>query len=291
MKKILLTAVILCNISSAYAYKIITPFLPGSINNTLIVRTISELERATNLNIHQEAVPGAGGLIATNAFLNSKEPNRILIATQNTLAITPRLTDVKYTRNDFKPVALISENYMCLAVSEKLNISAFSELLNLSKTTSLFYGTLLGVNSMEHLMFQYMTKMYEMKTEAVHYKSVNETLLALSRNEIAMAMIPSITCNNIPVPNIRIVGYSTAKSPSLPIDLHYNAYTVMVMPKNTSNEQVQTFASAVAKVWNDERDNLNKIVVLPKSILVGKELEQYLDEQDRKWQKIFDKIK
>jgi tripartite-type tricarboxylate transporter receptor subunit TctC len=280
------------NVSATNSLKIITPFLPGAINNTLIVKTIPALENTTNLDIHQETAPGAGGLIATNAFLNSKEPNRILIATQNTLSITPKLTEVKYTKSDFKPVALISENYMCLAVSEKLNVNTFADLLKLSKNTSLFYGTLLGVNSMEHLMFQYMSRVYEMKTEAVHYKSVNEALLALSRNEIAMAMVPSVTCGNIPVPNIRIIGYSTnAKLPSLPEELHYNAYTVMVMPKNTSDEYVAKFANAVVKVWNDDRENLSKITVLPKTILIGRQLDQYLDEQDRKWQKIFDKIK
>lgn len=271
-------------------YTLITPFPPGTIN-MLTLQAIPELNRVTDSVFKQEVIPGAGGLIATNTFLNNKDPNRLLVATQNVLTLGPMFNpDIKYTKADFRPVALISENYMCLVASDKLKVNNFNDLVNLAKTQQMFYGTNLGVNGMEHVFFQYMAKKYDMKLEAVHYKGATESQLAVAKGDISLGLLPAVMCKN-GATNMSVIGYTTTREKqSLPHDLHISAYIAIYAPKETTNEHLKFLSEAFVSVWNENREVLGKLVILPKTVLTGKDLENYIDGQDEKWRKYYKTI-
>jgi tripartite-type tricarboxylate transporter receptor subunit TctC len=291
MKSIVSLFFALCGIAFANpAYKIITPFAPG-LNNQVILQAIPELNQATGFTFYQETLPGAGALIATNAFLNSKDPNRLLVATQNALILQPYFnSEIKYSRSDFKPVALVSENYMCLVVSAKMGIDNFDDFLKVAKTKSLFYGTSTGINSMEHVWFQYLTVKHQLKAEAVHYKGAQEAQLAVIKGDTDMALLPVTMCRS-EMPNRVIVGYTTTREKkSLPTDLHISGFMIMVAPKDTSPERVKVLSDAFVKVWNENHEVLNKLVSVPKPILSGPEVEKFIEHMDQKWQHYFKTI-
>jgi tripartite-type tricarboxylate transporter receptor subunit TctC len=291
MKSIVSLFFALCGIAFAGpAYKIITPFAPG-LNNQVILQAIPELNRITDFDFYQETLPGAGALIATNAFLNSRDPNRLLVATQNTLILQPYFnSEIKYSRSDFKPVALVGENTMCFVVSDRLGVDNFDDFLKVAKTKPLFYGTSTGINSMEHVWFQYLTIKYQLKAEAVHYKGAQEAQLAVVKGDTAMALLPATMCRS-EMPSRVIVGYTTTREKkSLPKDLHIVGFMTIVAPKDTSPERVKILSDAFVKVWNDNHDVLNKLVNVPKPILSGPEVEKFIEDMDQKWQNYFKTI-
>lgn len=284
MKKFLLLIGLLCNVVYAQtSYKIITPFAPG-FNNLVVLRAIPELNKATGFEFHQEVAGGAGGVIATNTFLNGKDPNRLLVGTQNALNILPAVaSDIKYTRSDFKPVALIGENYMCLVVSDALKVDTYSGFLKIAKTTPLFYGTNLGVNGMEHLWFEYVKSRNDLNITAIHYKGAMEAQTAVMKGEVAMALLPVAMCK-ADLPGRVVVGYTTQyESKSLPADAHVSAYMAIMAPKDMPDQQVKILSEAFAQVWTDNKSTLTDIVRAPRSILTGKELHDYIEDQDKKW--------
>lgn len=288
MKKLLVLLYMLCGAAiAAPQYTIISPFPPG-LNNMVILQAIPNLNTVTGFEFHQEYFAGAGGVIATNSFLNNKDPNRLLVGTQNVITINPYFNkDTKYTRADFKPVALVGENYMCLIASDKLNVSTFDELVKVAREQPLFYGTNSGVNSMEHVLFQYMAIKYKLKLESIHHKGAVESQLSVSKGDTALALLPAPMCRTA-APNRVVIGYTSPhEKQSLPTDVHISAYMAILAPKETSPEQLKILANGFATVWNENREVLNRLVIPPKTILTGKELDKYLEEQDDKWQKYF----
>jgi tripartite-type tricarboxylate transporter receptor subunit TctC len=293
MKKLIVLFSLVCGLASAQTptHKIISSFVPSSTPFMLVNQAIPELNKITGYEFRQESHPGAGTMIATNTFLASKEPNKLLIGQQNNLNILPITNpEVKHTKNDFRPIALLAQNYYCLVVFDKLKVNTFNELVELGKTKQLFYGTNAGVNGFEHILFQYVAVKYKMNLEAVHFKSAAEAQLATMRGDVSISFVPAVLCKK-EIPNVVNLGYnSPLENHTVPNDLHVATYIAILGPKDMPDEENKKLADAFVTVWNKNREELSKLSILPRKVLTGKELEQFIDRQDAIWRNYYSTI-
>ena len=188
MKKIIFTTlfVFMCCIASAatQTIKIIT-FLPAGAAAEVSLRKIAEeVSIKRNQPIIIENKPGAGGLIAAQAFF--AEPKDALTLFQGdvaSVAVTPTLNNFQLPMEELVPLLGFIRATPFLVVPS--NVKDFNELMTLIKKKPT-YGSW-GIGSVPHLLGLEFAEQMKIDSTHVLYKEWNQWYVDLSNGELGFS--------------------------------------------------------------------------------------------------------
>ena len=147
------------SLAQAQVTRIVVPYPAGQLSD-IIGRTVREaLVRQGAGSAMVENIPGAGGAIGAQQFLNAAGGSYpLLLGSPNELILAPLSNAaVKYRAEDFRLVALVGTGPMVLVTRAELGASNADELIEAarrsSKSEPLSYGSV-GVGSLYHLILE-----------------------------------------------------------------------------------------------------------------------------------------
>lgn len=178
--------------------KFVVPFPPGG-GTDLIARTVAqELEQQTQWTIIVENRAGAGGNIGVDAVAKSAPDGyTIVIGQTSNLAINPSLhTKLPYDPlKDLKPVALLSQSPIVMAVSASSPFKTFADVVAAAKakpdTVTLGYS---GNGTVAHLSSVQASKAAGIKLRNVPYRGAAQAMTDLVSGtiDLYMSSVPTL---------------------------------------------------------------------------------------------------
>ena len=242
---------------------LIVPVTPGGSTDLMARQMAEPLSKSLGQPVVVENKPGASGNIAASYVAKAKPDGHTLLAAYSGYhAANPFLfkkldwDPVK----DFLPVALIINSAQAIAVTDKLPVKTFKELVAYAKANpgKLNYGTA-GPGSLHHISGALLEQLAETKMIAVAYKGTGPAVtdLAAGNVDIVITTPPGV----IPLSQtgkIRILAVTGNKRvPSLPNvpsaaeegfpNFSVDAWFGFVAPMGTPPDIVKRLADEMAK--------------------------------------------
>ena len=242
---------------------LIVPVTPGG-STDLMARQIAEpLSKALGQTVVVENKPGASGNIAASYVAKAKPDGYTLLAAYSGFhAANPFLfKNLDWDPlKSFLPVALIINSAQAIAVTDKLPVKTFKELVAYAKANpgKLNYGTA-GPGSLHHISGSLLEQLAETKMIAVAYKGTGPAVtdLAAGNVDIVITTPPGV----IPLSQtgkIRILAVTgNQRIPSLPNvpsaaeegfpNFSVDAWFGFVAPMGTPPDVIKRLADEMAK--------------------------------------------
>ena len=242
---------------------LIVPVTPGG-STDLMARQIAEpLSKALGQTVVVENKPGASGNIAASYVAKAKPDGHTLLAAYSGFHAANPFLFKKLDWDpikDFLPVALIINSAQAIAVTDKLPVKTFKELVAYAKANpgKLNYGTA-GPGSLHHISGSLLEQLAETKMIAVAYKGTGPAVtdLAAGNVDIVITTPPGV----IPLSQtgkIRILAVTgNQRIPSLPNvpsaaeegfpNFSVDAWFGFVTPMGTPPEVIKRLADEMAK--------------------------------------------
>jgi len=171
--------------------RLIVPFSPGSITDT-IARTMAEgLTKSLGQPLVVENKAGANGVLgAAEAARATPDGHTLLMTNSSSITINPQLyRQIPYQASDFAPITPIIESPFIIVVNAewaaKNNISNLDDLLTFARTNpgDVKYGSA-GPGNIAHLGTLMLSNYADVDTLHVPYKAGSLALLAVVSGEI-----------------------------------------------------------------------------------------------------------
>jgi tripartite-type tricarboxylate transporter receptor subunit TctC len=178
MKKLILLLLFLSGHSLAQQWpqkpiKVIVPFPPGGVTDSLARITADWLTPRLGQPVIAENRPGASGAIAAELVARADADGYTLFsAATPQLAIVPHVQKVSYDPlKDFAPISIVGTNPFALGCNEKLPVKTLAELVSYAKQRpgQLSFASP-GAGSVGHLTMALFLARAGLKMEAVLYK-------------------------------------------------------------------------------------------------------------------------
>jgi tripartite-type tricarboxylate transporter receptor subunit TctC len=200
---------------------ILVPYAPGGAVDVL-ARTIGQaLSKSWGQQPVIENRPGAGGIIASQALIQSPSDGYTLILVANGHALNqffyPKLP--YDTFKDFTPISQLAYSPLVIVVSKNDRARNLEELLAAAraKPESLSYG-MAGNGTSAHLAGELLNEMAKVKIVAIPYNGGAPALTAVMAGEIPMSINPmSEVVGHLEGGTVRAIAVTTGqRSPALP---------------------------------------------------------------------------
>ena len=154
--------------------KVIVPFPPGGVTDTLARITADWLTQRLGQPVVPDNRPGASGAIAADLVARAEADGYTLLAAATPqLAVVPHVQKITYDPiRDFAPISIVGTNAFALGCnSEKTPAKTLKEFVDYVKPRpgQLNYGSP-GVGSIGHLTMALFLARADLKMEAVIYK-------------------------------------------------------------------------------------------------------------------------
>jgi len=153
--------------------KVIVPFPPGGVTDTLARITADWLTQRLGQPVVPDNRPGASGAIAADLVARAEPDGYTLLAAATPqLAVVPHVQKITYDPiKDFAPIAIVGKNAFALGCnSEKTPANTLKEFVDYvrARPGQLNYGSP-GVGSIGHLTMALFLARADLKMEAVIY--------------------------------------------------------------------------------------------------------------------------
>ena len=242
---------------------LIVPVTPGGSTDLMARQMAEPLAKALGQPVIVENRPGASGNIAASYVAKAKPDGHTLLAAYSGFhaANTFLYKNLDWDPvKSFLPVALIINSAQAIAVTDKLPVKTFKELIAYAKANpgKLNYGTA-GPGSLHHISGALLEQLAETKMTPIAYKGTGPAVtdLAAGNVDIVITTPPGV----IPLSQtgkIRILAVTGNKRvPSLPnvpsvaeegfANFSVDAWFGFVAPMGTPPEVVKRLADEMAK--------------------------------------------
>lgn len=167
--------------------RVLVPFSPGG-GTDLLMRALQEkLDRAFGVSVVIDNRPGAGGTLGVTLASKAPPDGYTFLVTSASYTFAPGLyKDLAYDAlKDFKPLSMLTQQPLILAVHPSMPVKSVKDLLALAKKhpKGVFYASA-GIGSNLHMtteLFKYMGKINMVQ---VPYKGGGPALIALISGEV-----------------------------------------------------------------------------------------------------------
>ena len=203
--------------------RIVVPASPGSSTDTLGRTVANELSQRIGSTVIVENRPGVGTLLGSAAVAKGPTDGSMLLINSTSLVSTaasmpePLLDVLK----DLRPVALLEENPLVVAVAEKTGIKTPQDYVKAARDGRVTHGTT-GVGSIAHFAQEFFAEAAGIEITHVPYKGA-----ALAVTDMAGGNIDSVIATwttvapGIRTGNARAIGITSAEPnaafPDLPV--------------------------------------------------------------------------
>lgn len=178
--------------------KLIVPYAPGGLPDTVARLIGSRLQQALGQAVVVENRSGGSGSIAVTTVLQAPADGYTLMVTDGPLmAIAPFVVKTNYDANkDFMPVSLVGTAPLFLAVNKNVKANNLDELIALAKSRpgALNYGSA-GIGSIHHLTAEAMKEGLGVFVTHIPFRGSGASVPAMIGGEVDMvfASPPSLT--------------------------------------------------------------------------------------------------
>lgn len=241
--------------------QVIIPFQPGDTDNMLrpYLERMHEFLGQQVMLIYK---PGAGGAIGAGSVANSAPDGYTLVGTSpGSIVVVPLANkDVKYSTDDFEPIAAFTEGGFMLVVSSSSGWNSIDELVKHSKDKpDEVTFTSSGAMGITHLLAEAFTNEAGVKWRHIPYKGSAPAITALLGGHVDMASSAIAPAQaHIQAGTLKplaVFGETRLKAyPDVPTlkELGYNmgspAYYGILAPAGTPPEVINTIYEAAKKV-------------------------------------------
>lgn len=200
---------------------LVVPFAAGGTTDIATRKIADVLKRRWNQSVLVVNKPGAGTIIAAELVARSAPDGlNILIAPDPTYSVNPLIFDkLPYDPfKDFAPVTTLITYPLGIAVSTNLGVNSLKELVELSKTRDLNYGSF-GVGTAPQLVMELFKSQSGLKMEHIPYNGIAPVLLAMQSGEVHATVAGSgAVASQIKAGKLKMLAmdYKTALFPEIP---------------------------------------------------------------------------
>lgn len=201
--------------------RIIVGFSPGGGVDALARLTAQQLEKELGVSVIVENKPGAGGTLAADHVVRSSLPNTTLLFGDSSLLVAPFIyPSIRYDlANDLKPIGLVGEATLALAVTTEHPAKNLQEFLESAKDPAnpTAYSSV-GVGSLHHLAGELLAQQTGVSLLHVPYRGGAQASQALVSKDVEMAIssiasvMPLVQANKVRL----LAVLSEERFPSLP---------------------------------------------------------------------------
>jgi tripartite-type tricarboxylate transporter receptor subunit TctC len=248
----------------ARAIKIIVPYAPGGLPDTMTRLVGGKLAEPLGQPIVVENMGGAGGINGVAEVVKAPPDGyTLLVADVGQVAINPHLfSKLPYQPlKDLAPVSLIGTSPLYLVAHPSVPVKSLKELVALAKKEpgKLNYGSS-GIGSIHHLATEALKAGFGIDLVHVPYKGTGQSVPALLGGQVALlySALPSIA-GHLKDGKVKMLAISSAKrsphTPDVPTvaengipGYDFVAEIGLLAPAATPREVIQRLAGEMAKV-------------------------------------------
>ena len=245
--------------------RIVVPFGPGAVQDTIARTFNAELGQALGASVVVENRPGAGGTVGTGAVAKATDNNTLVLAAASHTLAGHLYSKLGYDPiKDFTGVAYIGNSGYVIAAPGNLGVNNLAEYVRLlkSKPREFNYASA-GNGSATHLGMAYFLARAGVEMQHVPMKSTGDAV-----NEVLAGRVQGVTSSLIGVagfkqdPRIRILAYTGAQRskfmPELPTvaeagvpSYKFDSWIGVLAPSTMPKAEVERLNAAINKVLQE----------------------------------------
>jgi tripartite-type tricarboxylate transporter receptor subunit TctC len=201
--------------------RIIVPFPPGGLNDTLARFIQPYLEKSLGQPVIVENRPGGSAIVGTDAVAKAPPDGHMLLVVASSHTVTPAThSKLPYnTERDLQPIAIIGKNPLLFVSSAKLPVKTLREFVALAKAEpgKLNYASP-GAASQTHLVSELFSQAAGIRLQHVPYRGGAPAVTATVTGETHLTVIsPLVSLPQIEAGNLRaLAAGSLARDPQFP---------------------------------------------------------------------------
>jgi len=243
--------------------RVVVPFSAGALTDVIARIYAEKLGAELGQTFVVENKPGVGGVVASQALLNSPADGYSLMFVSSSHAVNPSLQPkLPYdTRKDFAGVALIASSPTVVAVRPDLPAKTLQDLIDLARKEpgKLNFGSA-GAGSATHLVGAYFAGEADIDMTHIPYKGVQEAVAEAMAGRIDVAFPPiALALPQLQAGKIRALAVTgPQRSPLLPEvptvaesgikDFDYSIWYAAVTKSGTPRPVLEKLAAAMQKI-------------------------------------------
>lgn len=242
--------------------RIVVPFGPGAVQDTVARTFNAELGQALGASVVVENRPGAGGTVGTAAVAKSTDNNTLVLAAASHTLAGHLYSKLGYDPiKDFTGVAYIGNSGYVIAAPGSLGVNNLAEYVKLlkSKNGQLNYGSA-GNGSATHLGMAYFLSKAGVEMQHVPMKSTGDAV-----NEVLAGRVQGVTSALIGItgfkqdPRLKLLAYTGSTRskfmPELPTvaeagvpGYKFESWIGVLAPSSMPKAEVERLNAAINKV-------------------------------------------
>ncbi len=201
--------------------RLIVPFPPGGLNDTVARLLAPHLEKALGKTIIIDNRPAAAGIVGTDAVVRAEPDGYSLLMVASSHTVAPAVNSkLPYnTENDLAAIALVSRNPLLFVVNSKVAAKTVGEFIALAKAEpgKLNYATV-GPGSQSHLITELFAQRAGIKMQHVPYRGGNPAVMAMVTGDTQFAVLsPQVSMPQMEAGALRAIAVgSKARDPKFP---------------------------------------------------------------------------
>lgn len=242
--------------------KILVPWDAGG-GTDVFVRTMAtgaEKYLGQPLNIVNRG--GAGGTIATTEFLKEKgDGYSIIFEAIGVFSTQPKMNQVSYSADDFKPVIGTSVDPVMLVTTTGTGITTFEEFVEYAKNNTVNFG-FTGTGSLHHVANYALFGELEADVNGVNYSGGGELLAAMMGDHVQFGSLHPVNIMSYEdadtfVPLLVYSSERIAQYPDVPTakekgyDFDFEVWKFIAAPKDTPDEIVDYLYEGFQNILTD----------------------------------------
>jgi tripartite-type tricarboxylate transporter receptor subunit TctC len=280
--------------------RVIVPYSPGGTMDIIARVVMKRVSEAWGQQIIIENRPGAGGSIGAETVARAAPDGYTLLAVTNApLTVNPVLNkSLRYSWEDFEPIAVLSDGPLCIAVNPKLPISNIAELISYAKAhPTTMSASSPGTGTIGHISIAVLNKMAGIDIAHIPFNGVAPALAAIASGDVQAGVIDyQVARGMIDGGQVRTIASTGARrgvcgsqvptvaEQGLPNYKLFGWHTVLA-PKDTPENVVTSWSTEINRVLADAdvRRQLSDAGVVPRESSSPQESAAFLREEVRRW--------
>jgi len=186
--------------------RIVVPFAPGGLNDTVARLIQPHLERALGQSVIVDNRPAASGIVGTDAVAKAPPDGHMLLMVASSHTVVPATNSkLPYdSERDLQPVIMIGKNPLLFVVNAKVPAKTLAEFVALAKASpgKLNYASP-GAASQNHLVVELFSRAAGITLQHIPYRGGAPAITATVAGDTAftvispLASLPQIEAGNL----------------------------------------------------------------------------------------------
>jgi tripartite-type tricarboxylate transporter receptor subunit TctC len=255
-----------------------------------------ELAKQWKQTVIVENRAGADHMLAAQTFLGARDGHTLLFTTHSTLTVNPLLHDkLPYDPvQDFAPISLVVEDFLCVVAAPSLAINSLGEAVNLARSKPRELNSY-AVPGSPHLSLLAFQKRHGIATTFISYRNPISALADLSEGRIHLAVVPFALVRGLEGGKVKLLVVTNAtRSPAAPAtptaaeagysDLTFGGLLGLFGPRDMPSKTIEFISAYVRKALAkpEATQRLTNLGLMPRGT-TPVEFASILDEQRAKW--------